>query len=314
MIAPLQSPRHLFSHGKSPEGESSGNPFGQGKKGDLQVHAARGEHGTRPAEAGLDLVDNQQGAVCLAQIGNGVQIAVGRDNHSSLALDRFKNDGRHLIIQRSGNFFDAVVRHKPVVRHEGVELVAVLGLPRRRGGADGPAVKALMRGDDIHPARDFTGQFDDGVIGLGPAVREEDPRQSLGQNARQKKEKPCPGRRVGRPGTRVLHDLPALCFQGIDDGRMGMSQAGHPPAGRKVNVLPAILVPYINALPPVDRHGQFFKERRCMGVFNGKCRLLRHHACSLRFLISSSRSTLRRIFPAADWGREVLNSISFGTL
>ena len=75
-----------------------------------------------------------------------------------------------LFAQRPGNGFDVAVGNEDVVGHERVEALAVLGLARGRGGADRPAVKALLRRDDVHPARDLPGQLDHGIVCLGAAA------------------------------------------------------------------------------------------------------------------------------------------------
>ena len=53
------------------------------------VETLRGKRGTEPAEAGNDLVENQQDAVLRAQLTQAFQVALGRDQHARRTGDGF---------------------------------------------------------------------------------------------------------------------------------------------------------------------------------------------------------------------------------
>ena len=65
---------------------------------DALVVAGEGPAGA--AEAGLDLVGGEQHVLLGAELADAAQVAVGRDHHAALALDRLEQHG-HGVWRRS---------------------------------------------------------------------------------------------------------------------------------------------------------------------------------------------------------------------
>ena len=59
-----------------------------------------GERAAGAAEARLDLVGDEQHAAAVAELAGAAQVAVGRDDHAGLALDRLDQEGDGVVVER----------------------------------------------------------------------------------------------------------------------------------------------------------------------------------------------------------------------
>src|SRR5579863_6155363 len=108
-----------------------------------------GEHPAGAAEAGLNLVGDQQDTLARAEIGHLPQIPVGRDEDAGFALDGFDQEGASAGSYGGFERLDVPERHADEARREGAEAVAVerfAGEAGDRGGAD---VKIVLAEDDL---------------------------------------------------------------------------------------------------------------------------------------------------------------------
>ena len=135
-------------------------------------------------------------AVCPAQPADLVQVSVCRDLTPPFPLYRFEDHGGYSGIQFLPDGMNIVVRHEPIVGHEGVEPLPVACLAGGRCRADRPAVEALFARYHVEPPGDLSGELDCRVVRLRTAVRKED----TGQTGR---ESPTSTRGAGHgPGNR----------------------------------------------------------------------------------------------------------------
>ena len=87
MVALLEFCRYLFGECEGAQGKPPGDPLGQGHEVRLDTQFRNGKQGSRPAEARLDLVDDQAGARLPAKLLHVPQVAFGRHIDAPFALD-----------------------------------------------------------------------------------------------------------------------------------------------------------------------------------------------------------------------------------
>ena len=103
------------------------------------------------ANAGLDLVEDQQQAVVVAQLAQRAQKCVRHDAHAALAHHRLDQDGGGLGPDGLLDRIEIGERHLVEARHrraEAVEIFLVAGRGQRRQRA---AVEGALEGDDAEP-------------------------------------------------------------------------------------------------------------------------------------------------------------------
>ena len=162
------------------------------------------------ADTALDLVTYQHDPVLIAEVPEGAQESIGRNDIPAFALDRLYEDRRYIV--RSNLPGEEVINRVQRALHSrfgATQLVGIgegdmvhLGqhgtevgvLPRlARGeahGAVGAAVERLLKGDEPGPSGMVAGQLDGRLDGFGARVGEKHPflartrrqlRQPLGQ-------------------------------------------------------------------------------------------------------------------------------------
>lgn len=84
---------HLGAGGDGTHGEAVGDALGHAHDVRLDAGALEAERGATAEEAGLDLVDDEQDALLVAEVGDGAQVVVGGRPDTALALDALEHDG-----------------------------------------------------------------------------------------------------------------------------------------------------------------------------------------------------------------------------
>jgi hypothetical protein len=85
----------IAQHG--PHGNAAGQGFGQAEHvGHHKLFA--GKHGAGAAETGLDLVDNQQNTVGIADLTSFLEISLVTDSDTAFALDHFQQNRSGIIV------------------------------------------------------------------------------------------------------------------------------------------------------------------------------------------------------------------------
>ena len=155
-----------------------------------------GEETAGAAEAGLDLVGDEQRAVLAAQPLRLREIAVV-GHVDALALDRLDDEGGDVAAsQRALQRGEIVERHARAVPQQRLEAVAEQSSsPLSDSAPIGQAVEGMLAIDDLGPPGGGAGELDRCLDRLGAGVAEEHfvevrqaRQQPLGQQARQQRD------------------------------------------------------------------------------------------------------------------------------
>ena len=142
------------------DGDAAAEALGQGD--DVGAHARVGRHGVAqvvgllpgqprpgPPGAGLDLVEDEQGAVLAGEPADGGQVAGGGGADAALALHGLEHDRGHraggLVGEGRGHGVDVAEGHVLDAARQRLERLAVGGGRGERERAHGPAVEPALR-------------------------------------------------------------------------------------------------------------------------------------------------------------------------
>ena len=137
--------------------EPAGDALGRGDQVGDDALVLAGEPGAGAAEAGLDLVGDEQDAVLAAELDERRQVARAGDDEAALALDGLDHDGGHVVgadlgadvVDGLGGGRSAARRRRRPASGRGTPSA-----PGRRRAANGPkpalygidlAVRAMVR-------------------------------------------------------------------------------------------------------------------------------------------------------------------------
>jgi hypothetical protein len=226
------------------------------------------------APAGDDLVEHEQDAARVAELAQALEVAARRRQAAGRARDRLDEDGGDVRAADEGAEPREVVgelaallrlaRHEAVLRERGVphvhdarharsEALAVLHDARERDAAHVDAVVGALARHE-HRALPFAaravvgeGDLHRGVDGLGAGVREEDPVEPCGREARDARRE-LEGLRVrAREGRRVV-ELEELVVDGVGDLAAPVAEGYAEESGAAVEELAAVVRPVVDAL------------------------------------------------------------------
>ena len=234
-----EDPGALLVGEDTTQGQATGDPLGEGDHIRLDAELLEGEQAAGAADAGLDLVHQQQPVLLPAQGGQGLDHGDLQGAQAALPLDEFYHDRAH-VVPRLG--LDALQSGVGVAEGlvEGEEIVVIALLPGGGEGGDGPPMEGAVQGENGAAALAvlveavLPGHFDHGLIGLGPGVAEKDlvhsaaGAQLLGQQG--------PGLGIKQIGD--MPQLPNLLCNGGHPLGVAISQGINPDAAGKVDVFP----------------------------------------------------------------------------
>src|SRR4029453_10741090 len=131
------------------------------------------EHSPSPAEADLNLVDAEQGAVTAAELLGAFEIARRREVRP-VPLDGLDDeDGDVLAAQLRLERVEVVVGHTRETRQERAVTRSERRIARRRERTQRQAVEAVLARDDARAPRRRASQLQRGLDRLSPGGREE---------------------------------------------------------------------------------------------------------------------------------------------
>ncbi len=159
--------------------EAAADALGRGQDVGRDARPLVGEELAGAADAGLDLVHDEQEAVLVAERPQGAQPLVRDHPQAALALDRLDHQGGGLGRDRGLQGLQVAERHLVEAVHLRAEAVDVLLLAAGRDGGERPAVERTLEGDDPVALRMaaggvvLAGHLDAGLVGLGTGIGEE---------------------------------------------------------------------------------------------------------------------------------------------
>ena len=132
------------------------------------------------------------------------------------------------------------------------DAFVIFGLGRGAGGAVGAAVKAALKRDDLVAllGRVQPGQLDRRFVRFRARVAEE----RLAAEAPLGEHLGPAALRFGVPGVGHVDQLGHLLLHRLDDPRRTVAQQVAAPAGKEVEIPPALVVPHVRPLAAHERH------------------------------------------------------------
>ena len=139
-----------------------------------------GEELAGAADAGLDLVEDQEQAVLVAEAAQFAQEGVRHRADAALALDRLDHERRRLGADDGLQGLDILERHLVEAFDLRAEALEILGLAAGCDGRQRPAVEGALERDDAEALRMavrgvvLAGHLDGRLVRLGAGIGEED--------------------------------------------------------------------------------------------------------------------------------------------
>ena len=215
---------------------AAGQRLGEQHHVGLDVPVLAGEEFSGAADAGLDLVDDEQRAVAAAERFGALEIVVVGQDHA-LALDRLDHERRHLAVrQRAVERGEIVERHADAIRQQRLEAAAegVIAVQRKR--PIGQAMERMAAIGDAGAARRGARELDRGLDRLGAGIGEEhlvemrhQIEQPVGQDAGERRDVHL--HEVGQVGVE-------RALQRGADRRVVAAEREHAEAAQQVEILP----------------------------------------------------------------------------
>ena len=216
-----------------------------------------GEQAPGAADAGLDLIEDQQRAPLSGDVPAGLEKRRGGDTHPSFALHRLDQHRSGLGRHRRSQRVTIVERHVAEAFGQGLEALLHLLLTGGRQRGQRAPMERVQHRDDLEAARAVfcmrptPRQLDRRFVRLRPAVAEEDlvgermvhegPRQfDLG---------------FGIEQIRGMDQPQGLLLQRQRDFRMAVAEDVHGNASQKVQVLASLDVEHTRPLSSGERQG-----------------------------------------------------------
>ncbi len=240
---------------------------------DALLHVRKERPGA--AHAALDLVEDQERAVLVAQPARRLQELPRARDHSAFALHRLEDHRADivaaLVAERGFERGDVVVGDVSEAGGIGAEAGRVLRLAAGCHGEERAAMERVQRRDhaDLFGSVPVVGEapreLQRGLVRLGAGIAEE---HALGERRLGEALREPQRRLVGEP-VRHVPDLPRLLVERAQHRRMAVAERGDGDAAREVDVHPAVLVPDARAFAAhrderrrrVARHHHFVEGR-----------------------------------------------------
>ena len=206
----------------------------------------------------LDLVEDQQCPVLVAQLARGLEVFGRRGVDAALALHDLEQQRADPVVESRVERVNVVQRDMvdELGRH-GREWLVLRRLSGRRQRRDGPTVERPERGDEPGAPRPAllalpaARELHRALVRLGAGVREEDlpPAEQVVQPFREQH------LRLGVVEVRHVGQHAGLRADGLDDLRVRVPDAHHGDAGDEVEVFVAVGVPEPAPGAAGERHG-----------------------------------------------------------
>jgi hypothetical protein len=193
-----------------------------------------------------------------------LQVPGRRGHHAAFAQAGLQEYRRGVRADGRGQRVDVAVRDEADIHPEGLERLPDGGLARQRQRAHGPAVEAVLRGDDHRPVGPGMppDQLERGLVGLGAGVGQEHPAVGLQQAEQPLGQLHLP---LVQEQVRGVNQPPGLLGDRRDDRRVRMAEGADGDPADQVQVLGAVDVPDDAAPAVIERDG-----RHAVGAHDGR--------------------------------------------
>src|SRR5271157_945491 len=276
MHACMDGARSLFCADDRSQGDAAGKRLGQ--RSDVRQNAVVliSAPLACAAHAGLNLIGNKKGSSRAGQRTRLGEELLRERAYAAFALDGFDEDGTDFIRKFRAQVSDIVELHKIDAWHNRAEWLAILGLVSGGDGAEGAAVKALLKGDKscadllAFAAQESgvrAGQLERAFPGLSAGVGKECAIKAgtLGKPLRQLR------LALVEKQIRNVNEGAALFQNCICDGRMGVAQRVDADAAQQVEIAIALFVDELHELAANEVNGVAAicgKQKPCFGGLN----------------------------------------------
>ena len=183
MVTRIENGQGLFVREHSGDGvESARQGFAhQGEVG-LDTLMFFGEEFAGSAKSSLDLIEDEQDVVAIADFAHFFQVTGRRDNNTSFTLNRFHQKGNRIGGDGPLQGFCIPKGDGDKSRREGTESVSILRFSAEPDDGDGPPMKivgadddfSLIFGDPFVQIAPLSDGLDRGFDGFGSAVHGKD--------------------------------------------------------------------------------------------------------------------------------------------
>ena len=130
------------------QGQAAGDPLGEGDHIRLDAELLEGEQAAGAADAGLDLVHQQQPVLLPAQGGQGLDHGDLQGAQAALPLDEFYHDRAHVVPRLGLDALQIVGVGVAEGLVEREEIVVIALLPGGGEGGDGPPMEGAVQGEN----------------------------------------------------------------------------------------------------------------------------------------------------------------------
>ena len=224
------------------DGQSPAQPFGHGDHVRQDAFVLKGKKVAGAADAGLDLVGDEEDAVGVAKFPHRCEETFWCGDDPRFALDGLQDDRggvARVLLHQGPECLDVAVGEELDASRHGFERCALVRLARQRERAHGAAVEAALSCENAAAAGQAR-EFEGGLVGLGAGVAEKHPRGVVADPGAK-----CFGHLHYRLGAEEVGHVPQarhLRADRVHNGRMRVAERVDGDAGEHVDVGVALRV------------------------------------------------------------------------
>ena len=263
MITRLHRGRRFLRRDESADGHTAREALRE--RHDVRLHAVFlvGEELAAAADTRLNLVEDEQRVVFVAERAHLLKVAGRRRIDAALALDGLEHDGAGLLTHHLGERVNVIVGNVVKACWQRAEALMVVRLSRRRERRNRAAMEATQRRDDlrflrVERMRVFARDLDGALVRLRTGVAEERPVES-----RELHEFRCGiCLRLCIVEVRAVDHLACLTADGLNERRIGMAEHIDGDAAEEVEVFVPIHIIGIGSFAVVENDLVTAKDRQ----------------------------------------------------
>ena len=241
VVAGLHSVRDRIRRDKRADRHAAREAFRERHDIGLYTVFFIGEELARAADARLDLVEDEQRVIFVAELAHALEVAGRWRVDAALALDRLEQHGARLVAHHGRELREVVVMDVVEAVRQRPEALVVMRLARRRQRRDRAAVEGVPRADDlrflrVEAVRVLACDLDRALVRLRARVAEE----RLVEARELDELRGRIGLRARVVEVRAMDHLARLMRDGIDERRIIMAEHVDGDAAEEIEVFLAV--------------------------------------------------------------------------